>query len=180
MKEVVGYLFLMLIQLLKMAAICACIWGVFWLINAVMWLSGIGGEALLTEIVMRDMNPWLRAVVYIFEFEWLYALAIFVIFIEMLGKDGDIDFVDIIEAVIIALVVIFVYDPRIAPHLPAFIADPIHWLQTSCHARLVGGFSMLRVDFSGNITDPVYYTLFDILVAGGAAFWVWTQTWGDD
>ncbi len=175
MKTLVGNLIFLLIFLFQIALACVCVWGAFWIVNGIMWLSGIGGEALITELILREMNPWGRALVYILEFEWLYALVFFYILHEISGHDNSSDAINGIIGILLAILIIFVYDPRIAPHLPGFIEGPINWLQTSCNARLVGGVSMTSIDFSGNITDPVYYNLFDILIAGTTGFWLFTK-----
>ncbi len=81
----------------------------------------------------------------------------------------------LITGILMTLLVVTVYDPRIASHLPGFMESAVHWLQTSCNARLVGGISMTNVDFSGSITDPVYYNLFDFLIILSGGFWLIAQ-----
>ena len=177
MKALAGSIFIILFMILQIALAGAIIWVVFWIINGVMWLSGIGGEALITELVLSELNPWGRALVYILEFEWLYAIAYFAILHEVFKGDDSADAIDIIVCLLLTTLVIFVYDPRIAPHMPDFIEGPIQWLQTTCNARLVGGVSMKAIDFSGSITDPVYYNLFDFLIGGSAIFYLISKGW---
>lgn len=177
MKSLAGSIFFLLIFILQFAFACVCVWLAFWIVNGVMWLSGIGGEALITEVILRDLNPWGRALVYILEFEWLYALAFFLILHELYNHEDGIVEIEKVAGILLAILAIFVYDPRIAPHMPGFIEGPIQWLQTTCNARLVGGISMLHTDLSGDISDPVYYKLFDFLIGGAAVFWLIYKNW---
>lgn len=173
-----AYLLRFLLCLIQFAVGCVFLWLIFWVINGVMWLSGVGVEALLTDHFLAQSGSFLRAVIYLIGFEWLYGLAMFYMLIQLSKTSDDGDFFDgwsIGTGIALCVFIIMVYDPRIAAHLPALFASPVEFLQTSCAAHLVGGISMTNVDFSGNITDPVYYTLFDLLIGAAGAFWLFAK-----
>lgn len=166
-----------LLPLLFIVPLCGVlVWVLFWIANGVMWLSGIGGEALLSELFLRDAGTFSRIIIYLLGFEWIYGAAYFMALHETCKlEDSDADFFDIIITVVMTGLIIIVYDPRIGPHLSGWLGSFVHWLQDSCNARLLGGFSMMEVDFSGKITDPVYYSLFDAIIIVTGAFWLICQ-----
>ncbi|MDE5786321.1 MAG: hypothetical protein K2H98_07295 [Duncaniella sp.] len=166
-----------MMMLFGVAVIGVIIWVLFWVANGIMWLSGTGGEALLSELFLRDAGTLTRVIIYLLEFEWIYGLFYFLALEKTLGSmdDGEPDLPVLLGGILMTIAVIVVYDPRIAHYLPHFMESAVVWLQTSCNARLVGGISMMNVDFSGTITDPVYYSLFDFIIMLSGGFWIIAQ-----
>ncbi len=62
----IGGLFAILFGL---AVTSVVVWLLFWVANGVMWLSGIGGEALLSDLFLRDASTFGRVVIYLIGFE---------------------------------------------------------------------------------------------------------------
>lgn len=176
MRGFIGILFLLLLMLFGVVLSGVAVWLLFWIANGIMWLLGIGADALISDLFMRDLGWFGRVVMYIVGFEWIYGLFFFMVLTQfanrMESREGA-DGITVLTGVVLCLTVICVYDPRIAPMLPGFIESGINFLQTSCAARLVGGVSMADMNFSGTITDPVYFTLFDVIIAGVTGLWAW-------
>lgn len=173
-----SYIIRFLLCLFQFAVGCVFLWILFWMINCAMWASGIGGEALITEYISSMSGPFGRAIIYLIGCEWFYGIGLFFVLIEINKVSDTEDFFDtgsLLTGIAICIFTIMVYDPRIVGHLPSLLATPIEFLQTSCSAYLLGGINLAEFDASGAISDPVYYTLFDIIIACTGAFWVFAK-----
>lgn len=77
------------------------------------------------------------------------------------------------------ILIIMIYDPRIASYMPGFIESALRFLQQTCAARLIGGVSWLNHSTDTAIYDGFYFTVFDMMIAGVYLFWYWSSSKND-
>lgn len=142
------------------------LWLFFWGCNIFVWLTSFGFS--FTDIIFSNLPSgpsFIKVVGFIFDGIWVYFLAYSVILIKILeGDDAEVipKSTFCILTGLLTMVVIFIYDPRIAFHLPNFLEHGIQYLQNNWNFHLVGPFSWAGMDFSGTVSDPFYFTCFDI------------------
>lgn len=143
------------------------VWLAFWFVNGILYLNSLVPDFLgaISQQFSESGSPLVRATGYLLlDLVWFYGFALLGVFLYIKPEYDTIDSTMVWIYIIMTVLIIVVYDPRIAPLLPRFLEAPIVWLQTSCNARLVGFPSMFN-DFSDKITDPVYYWTFDFVIA---------------
>lgn len=150
------------------------VWALFWMAGGFIWLASIGGESIFLGLVGRDAGTAGKCVLYLLDFEWLYGLILLVLLLMASKQDsGEGSKVPVMAVGIwLTALVIAIYDPRVAGVLPDFLGGPIRYMQGEWGFHLIGGVDMLSVDFSGGITDPLYYTLFDIILGSACVLWM--------
>ncbi len=157
----------------------AIVWVAFWFVNGVVWLASLGVEGIFTGLLGREGGTFGKVIVYMLDLIWLYGIVMLMILMMATHDDrgnqtvsGENLKITLIEGATTCLAVILIYDPRIAAALPSFLSAPLEFLQTEWNFRLVGGADLMRLDFSGGISDPVYYNLFDLMIAGAWVVWL--------
>lgn len=142
------------------------VWLFFWGCNLLVWLMSIGFS--LTDPIFASLPSgahFMKIVgFFVSDCIWIYFAAYFQILIKATESEAGEELSRptlITFAGLLTLVVIMIYDPRIASYLPAFLERWIHFLQNNWNFHLVGSFSWANFDFSGKVSDPFYYTVFD-------------------
>lgn len=142
------------------------IWIYFWGCNLAVWALSFGFS--FTDVIFSSLPSgpsFAKVIGFCFDGIWFYFAAFCAAMFKMRDEDGGSDFslssfLTIVAAVTILVIVI--YDPRIAPELPGFLCSPIQYMQEHWNFRLVGAFSWASMNFSGKVSDPFFYTVFDI------------------
>ena len=150
-------------------------WVLFWIVNGVVWLASldINFIGLFTEKLAEKYGFFWKIVCYMCQLEWVYPL-VYLVILANISKDlryppkGMRRFVGILT-----LFIIMVYDVRIATVMPGFIASFLHFFQDTCAAHLISGVSWLNKSMDTEVTDGLYFTVFDVLMVLTYLLWCW-------
>lgn len=146
-----------------LALTLGAIWLFFWGCNLLVWMMSFGFS--FTDVLFSSLPSgasFMKVVGFLFDGVWLYWAAF--LYIMVLGGDEDNDLslggYSLIAGILV-IMVIMIYDPRIAPHMPGLLQQGLLYLQNNWNFHLVGAFSWANFDFSGKVSDPFYFTVFD-------------------
>lgn len=155
-------------------------WLLFWGANALVWIMSLDFSpfALLTEM-MSGGGLLTKFISYMLSFEWAYGLAFLYILITIGKEEGRLSDTERLIFAIPTILIIMIYDPRIASYMPGFIESALRFLQQTCAARLIGGVSWLNHSTDTAIYDGFYFTVFDMMIAGVYLFWYWSSSKND-
>lgn len=154
------------------------IWLFFWGCNIFVWLMSFGFS--FTDIIFSSLPSgpsFAKVIGFLFDGLWVYCLAYVYILIKIFeGDDGDVmsKSTFCVFTALLTVVVIMIYDPRIAYFMPGWLEHTLQYLQNNWNFHLVGAFSWANFDFSGTVSDPFYFTCFDIGMVLGYLFMVFS------
>lgn len=159
------------------------IWGGCWLINGFIWIAGLGLDMWsFFQHIASEGNWFMKILSYQLGLQFMYYVGFFGLLNTIYSPYDDmgnnhgytrVDKWSLGLGIALTLFIIVVYDPRIAHIMPALIERPIAFLQNDLYFRLIGGADLYSKDISGDISDPFYFTVFDIAMTFVCAFWVY-------
>jgi len=149
-----------------------CVWGA----NFVVFVSSIGGDAIVQALAMEGSNFMADFLVNAVTTGFFYFLAV------LAGTNIILSYNEAAERevmlIVLCLLIIAVYDVRVTAMLPEIMQQPIHFMQQTLHFRLTGGIDWTAGTGGGMMKCPVtpgQYAVFDCAVAIVAGIYIYTK-----
>lgn len=140
-------------------AALACSWVLAWLCNFIRWTASLTIGNLLISLLFSDARgpyPFIFSCMSMIPYGFIPLMTICLAgFCKRRG-------ILLSLYVIIAITLIFVYDANAKNILPAFLYDPICFLQKDCYFRFIGGVSVGKFTWSEDLSS-LDYAIFDIM-----------------
>lgn len=147
------------------------IWFAFWFCNCAVWIMSLSG--IISYLFFEYSTGIVRIIGYMLGLEFLYPACFYTILhkfaSETLTKENW--WYHSLLSILLTVIIVITYDPRCVSFLPEYLSGPVRFLQDSWNFRLLGGVSWDSFDFSGKVDDPLYLTVFDVMIIIVCLLW---------